>query len=290
VTLVELEQSLGAWQPLIEVLVIAVSALILRLLLGFVSRRLVRSVTKSVKTAKSKNVAEKQVAEARTLQRTRTTAAVIDNSGSWLIGVTATVMILSSLGVDIGALIAVTTVIGAAIGFGAQNAVRDYIAGIFIVIEDQYGVGDWIDLDGVSGEVEKVGLRVTQLRDSQGTLWFIRNGEVAKVGNSSQEWARALIEVGFSNQIELPRAEKLVLLAAKNLRQDDTIAKLILGDAVFAGVEQIGPDRYLVRVSIKTAPKKQWQIGNAFRAELVEVSRKTGVDILEANRPSRGLQ
>lgn len=287
-TLDELQQGLAGWQPLIEVMVIAFSAVILRLALRFVSRRLVRSVTKSVKTARSKNAAEQQVAEARTLQRTRTTAAVIDNSGSWLIGVTAVVMSLSSLGVDIGALIAVTTVVGAAIGFGAQNAVRDYIAGIFIVIEDQYGVGDWIDLDGVSGEVEKVGLRVTQLRDSQGTLWFIRNGEVAKVGNSSQEWAKALIEVGFSNQTELAVAEKLVVSAAKNLRQHELYKKLILEDATVAGVEQIGSDRFLLRVSIKTSPKKQWQVGNAFRAELMTISRKAGIDILEAIRPSRG--
>jgi small conductance mechanosensitive channel len=106
---------------------------------------------------------------------------------TWGIAITATVMILSELGVDTGALIAVTTILGAAIGFGGQALVKDVISGIFIVFEDQYGVGDKVNLDGVEGEVERVGLRVTQVRDRTGALWYVRNGEILKVGNSTQK-------------------------------------------------------------------------------------------------------
>jgi moderate conductance mechanosensitive channel len=112
---------------------------------------------------------------------------VLDNFATWAITITAVVMVLSELGVNVGALIAVSTVIGAAIGFGAQTLVKDLISGLFIVFEDQYGVGDKVQLDGVTGVVERVGLRVTEVRDENSVLWFLRNGEILKVGNFSQE-------------------------------------------------------------------------------------------------------
>ena len=224
------------------------------------------------------------------LQRTRTIASVIDRSASWAIWLTAAIMTLSELGIDIGALIAVTTVLGAAIGFGAQSAVKDLISGVFIIFEDQYGVGDWVDLDGVSGEVERIGLRTTQLRDSQGTLWFIRNGEILKVGNSSQEWAKAVIEVGFTVDTPLETAEELLRSTVQTLRDDPELGPLILSDLDFKGVEHVSTDRYLVRGSVKTLPKKQWQVGNSLRAQLVAMARRANINLTEASRPPRGIQ
>lgn len=278
------------WQPLIRILMILGSAILLRLIIRIATRRVVRGVSKSVKSAQLKSAADQKVAEARVLQRTRTIASVIDRSASWAIWVTVGVMTLSELGIDIGALIAVTTVLGAAIGFGAQSAVKDLIAGVFIIFEDQYGVGDWVDLDGVSGEVERIGLRTTQLRDSQGTLWFIRNGEILKVGNSSQEWAKAVVEVGFEANTKVAVAEDLLKKVSDSVRNDPVLGPLVIGDIEFNGVEQISGGRYLVRASIKTLPKKQWQVGNAIKAQVLEIASKSGVAITEASRPARGAQ
>jgi small conductance mechanosensitive channel len=111
--------------------------------------------------------------------------SVLANIITWTVFTLAVTMILSELGVAVGALIAGAGIIGAAIGFGAQNLVRDFLSGLFIVLEDQYGVGDRVDLGEASGVVENVGLRVTKLRDSKGTVWFVRNGEILRVGNLS---------------------------------------------------------------------------------------------------------
>lgn len=286
----EIQQLLADWQPLVRIGVIVASAVVLRLLIRLATRRVVRTVSKGVRSVLLKSAGDQRVAEARVLQRTRTIAAVIDRSASWGIGITAAVMSLAELGIDIGALIAVTTVIGAAIGFGAQSAVKDFISGVFIIFEDQYGVGDWVDLDGVSGEVERMGLRTTQLRDSQGTLWFIRNGEILRVGNSSQEWAKSLVEIGFAATTKVEAAENLLRKVADRLKADPEFSPLIIGDLEIMGVEQLTSDRYLVRVALKTLPKKQWQIGNEFRRQLLLEAQFDGVTVLDASRPPRGLQ
>lgn len=286
----DLQEFLGDWQPLVRIVLILGGAILLRLTIKVAAKRVVRTVSKSLKSAQIKSEAEKVVAEARVLQRTRTMAAVFDRSASWAIWVTAAVMLLSEMGIEIGALIAVTTVLGAAIGFGAQSAVKDLIAGVFIIFEDQYGVGDWVELDGLSGEIERIGLRTTQLRDSHGTLWFVRNGEILKVGNSSQEWAKAVVQVGFETATELKDAEQLMKGVSDKLRDDPELGPLLLGDIEFNGVEQVGSGHYLVKSSIKTLPKKQWQVSSAIRATLLAESRRSGVVITEVSGPVNGTK
>ena len=178
---------LSEWSVLISIGVILVAAIILRILLGLASKRIVKTIVSGVKRVKQDERMDAILAEQRLTQRTKTIASVLDNFATWAIAITALVMILSEFGINVGALIAVSTVLGAAIGFGAQSLVQDILSGIFIVFEDQYGVGDWVEIGDVSGEVERVGLRVTEVRDIHGTLWFVRNGEITKVGNASQE-------------------------------------------------------------------------------------------------------
>jgi small conductance mechanosensitive channel len=183
---VELTAVLSEWALLIHIVVILLVAVVAKIILSFATKRAVRTIIGGVSKVQRTDV-DTVMAEQRLAQRTKTIASVLDNFATWAITITAVVMVLSELGVNVGALIAVSTVIGAAIGFGAQTLVKDLISGLFIVFEDQYGVGDKVQLDGVTGVVERVGLRVTEVRDENSVLWFLRNGEILKVGNFSQE-------------------------------------------------------------------------------------------------------
>jgi small conductance mechanosensitive channel len=185
----EFSEVLQQWSIPINILVVLIVAVIAKAILSAATRRVVRTVIGGVSKVQRADV-DAVLAEQRLAARTKTIASVLDNFATWVITITAIVMVLSELGVNVGALIAVSTVVGAAIGFGAQTLVKDLISGLFIVFEDQYGVGDRVQLDGVTGVVERVGLRVTEVRDEDAVLWFIRNGEILKVGNFSQEKKR----------------------------------------------------------------------------------------------------
>ena len=167
-------------QPVVRIIVILAIAITLRVVLKVLANRV---VTKLRAKAEKGGVTSEQ----RLVSRSATVASISNNFATWAIAITTLVMILSELGVDTGALIAVTTILGAALGFGGQALVKDVISGIFIVFEDQYGVGDTVNLDGVVGVIEAVELRVTRVRDADGTLWYLRNGEILKVGNASQK-------------------------------------------------------------------------------------------------------
>jgi small-conductance mechanosensitive channel len=169
-----------AIQPVIRIVVILAIAITLRVVLKVLANRV---VTKLRTKAEKGGVTSEQ----RLVSRSATIASISNNFATWAIAITTLVMVLSELGVDTGALIAVTTILGAALGFGGQALVKDVISGIFIVFEDQYGVGDTVNLDGVVGVIEAVELRVTRVRDAEGTLWYLRNGEILKVGNASQK-------------------------------------------------------------------------------------------------------
>ena len=169
-----------AIQPVVRIIVILTIAITLRVVLKVLANRV---VTKLRTKAEKGGVTSEQ----RLISRSATVASISNNCATWAIAITTLVMILSELGVDTGALIAVTTILGAALGFGGQALVKDVISGIFIVFEDQYGVGDTVNLDGVVGVIEAVELRVTRVRDADGTLWYLRNGEILKVGNASQK-------------------------------------------------------------------------------------------------------
>lgn len=168
------------WSTLIRIFLIIFSAVILRALLLSSVKRVVKGIS-SGKSLSSSITPERMILRAKTL------GSVLSNFITWSISVIAVTMLLSELGVAVGALIAGAGILGAALGFGAQNIVRDLLSGLFIVFEDQYGIGDSVDLGEASGVVESVGLRITQLRDAKGTLWYVRNGEILRVGNMSHK-------------------------------------------------------------------------------------------------------
>ncbi len=175
------------WSTLIRIALIIIGSIVLRAILLVSVKRIVRGITAGAKKNGNGKTLAASLNPARLVLRARTLGSVLSNFITWSIYIIAATMLLSELGVAVGALIAGAGILGAALGFGAQNIVRDLLSGLFIVFEDQYGIGDKVDLGEASGVVESVGLRITQVRDTKGTLWYVRNGEILRVGNLSHK-------------------------------------------------------------------------------------------------------
>ncbi len=247
------------WGPLLRISLSIVAALVLRALLAFAIRRVVKSITKSVRRIDDLAKQESPLAQARLLQRTETIASVLGNLATWGLTFTVISVILSEAGVSPGAIVAGAGILGAGLGFGAQSLVRDLISGLFIVFEDQYGVGDSVDLGQAEGVVESVGLRVTQVRDLEGTLWFVRNGEIMRVGNQSQGWARAVIDVALEYQTDVAHAQEVLAKAAKS------IDGKALGEPEIWGINALSGDQVVLRLVQKTKPEDKDSVARALR-------------------------
>ncbi|MFC6153549.1 mechanosensitive ion channel family protein [Nocardioides yefusunii] len=205
----------------------------------------------------------------RRAQRARTIGSLLKSVISGVIGAVAFTMILSEMGFNIAPIIASAGIVGVAIGFGAQTLVKDFLSGIFMIFEDQYGVGDVIRVNDIQGTVEAVTLRVTRLRDGNGTVWYIRNGEVTKVGNMSQNWARAVLDVTVSHEADLFHVRETLLdLATALWRDDEDFEGRIIEQPVVPGVESISAEGIVVRLSVKTAPMEQWAVARALRERI----------------------
>ena len=148
--------------------------------------------------------------EERNKARTETLTSVLSSGANLVIWTVAVLMILGELGINLGPLIAGAGIVGVAVGFGAQSVVKDFLSGMFMLVEDQYGVGDSIDVGLVSGTVERVTLRTTILRDGDGSIWYIPNGEIARVGNRSQVWGRALLDIDVAYDTDLRKAQQVL--------------------------------------------------------------------------------
>lgn len=178
------------------------------------------------------------------------------------------VMVLARVGFDIAPILASAGVVGVAVGFGAQNLVKDFLAGVAMILEDQYGVGDIVDLGEAVGTVEAVSLRVTRLRDVNGTVWYVRNGEVLRVGNLSQHWARTVLDITVGYESDLDQVETILIEEGRALHLDDQFRTDILEEPEVWGVERFDKDGAVVRLVIKTAPSKQWTVARALRQRI----------------------
>jgi len=247
------------WGPVLRIVLAIFAALVLRAVLQFSIRRLVKGVALSVK--KIEGHEHSPVAQARLMQRTRTIASVLGNLATWGLMFTVISVVLSEAGVSPGAIFAGAGILGAGLGFGAQSLVRDLISGLFIVFEDQYGVGDSVDLGQAIGVVESVGLRVTQVRDIEGTLWFVRNGEIGRVGNQSQGWARVVIDVALEYNTNIEKAQDALTRAAKAL----TNKKALIGTAEVWGINALSGEQVVVRLVQKTKPEDKDDLARELR-------------------------
>jgi small conductance mechanosensitive channel len=166
-----------------------------------------------------------------------------------------------------------------ALGFGAQNLVKDFLSGVMMLLEDQYGVGDVIDMGEAAGVVEAVGLRITRLRSVDGTVWYVRNGEVIRVGNSSQDWARAVIDISVSYQAEPARVRELLAQVSHELAEDLEWERLILEEPEVWGVENLAADSVVVRLVVKTKPLEQWRVARELRERIKVRLDAEGIEI-----------
>lgn len=213
----------------------------------------------------------------RAERRIEALASVLGSVATFAIWAIAGFMILGELGIELAPLLAGAGIVGVALGFGSQTLVRDFLSGIFVLIEDQYGVGDIVDLDGqTSGVVESVSLRTTRVRAVDGTLWHVPNGEVRRVGNMSQHWSRALIDVQVAHDSDLGQARTVITETAHELWHADPA---ILEEPEVWGVEALGPHGVTIRLVVKTTPSQQWRIARELRERLKGALDAAGIEI-----------
>lgn len=215
----------------------------------------------------------------RTVQRAETIGALLASAASFAVWGIAVLTILGEIGVDLGPLVAGAGIVGIAVGFGAQNLVRDFLSGIFMLLEDQYGVGDVIDAGPASGTVEGVSLRTTRLRDVEGNVWHIPNGFIDRVANKSQEWSRALVDVEVSYGTATDHATGVIKEVADATWRDTTWSSEIIDEPEVWGVETLGADGVTIRLAVKTKPLSQWKVGRELRARIKAAFDAEGIEI-----------
>ena len=204
----------------------------------------------------------------RTEQRTRTVGSLLRYVATISIYTVAALMALSELGIDIAPLIASAGIAGVALGFGAQSLVKDFISGTFMILEDQYGVGDVVDLGEASGTVERVTLRVTTVRGTDGTVWYVPNGQVTRVGNQSQRWSRTVLDVEVAYDTDIDRASEVIKRVADQFWKEQVAGATVIEEPELWGVQNVSPIAVVLRLAVKTRPGEQWAAGRALRARL----------------------
>jgi small-conductance mechanosensitive channel len=215
----------------------------------------------------------------RSEQRARTIGSLLRYVVTITISAVAFLMVLAELGVSIAPLIAGAGIAGVALGFGAQSLVKDFLSGTFMLLEDQYGVGDVIDLGEATGTVERVTLRVTILRDINGTVWYVPNGEILRVGNKSQLWSRIVLDVEVAYDTDIAQASAVIKRVADEEWKAETPGALIIEEPEMWGVQEFAQSAIVLRLAVKTRPGEQWAAGRALRARLKTAFDEAGIEI-----------
>lgn len=274
---------ISAWETPLWILGIIIVAIIvnwlLRILLNKTVMQIVRGVKKSQNVDTTSEITAAPYIHERAVQRTRTLGSVGRAFITWSVVAIAVIAILERLGVNLGAVLTSAGIVAAGLAFGAQNIVKDVLNGIFMVFEDQLGVGDIVTVGEIVGTVENVGIRVTQVRTMNGTLWFIRNGEILTLGNWSQGWGRALIDLTIDADQDLDRVSDVALDAAKALLTSARYARKVTGEPEVWGLESVFGDRATLRLAIRTRPEAQWEVQRGLRAELLQRFVEAGVKL-----------
>lgn len=213
----------------------------------------------------------------RAEQRIEALTGVLRSLVTFVVWLTAGLMILGEVGINLAPLLAGAGVVGVALGFGSQSLVRDFLSGFFILVEDQFGVGDIIDVEGrASGVVEGVSLRTTRLRSVDGVLWHVPNGEIRVIGNMSQHWSRSLLDIEVAYETDIDEAKTVVKQVADRLWREDPA---VLEEPEMWGVEQLGASGIVLRLVVKTTPKEQWRVARRLREQIKRAFDEEGIEI-----------
>jgi small conductance mechanosensitive channel len=280
----------------LQVIIIVVAALIVQIVLVRVIHKIVKRTSDRARierleqTRKYTRTAElsEMLMTQRTEQRAAAIGTLLTSSVSLIVWTVAVLMALEALGVNVAPLLASAGVVGVALGFGAQTMVKDYLSGIFLIIEDQFGVGDVVDLGPVIGTVEEVALRYTRLRDLSGVVWYVRNGEILRVANRSQGWTLASVDIPVAYDENLDRVRDLIESVAIDMDEDPTYDDMLLGKPTFAGVESMSGEAMVVRVTAKAVPEKQIILARTIRERIKLAFDRAGIVMPMMMRPMPG--
>ncbi|MFP5073226.1 mechanosensitive ion channel family protein [Pseudonocardia nantongensis] len=293
------ENSSAFISGLINILLILVLVLVLR---GVVGRLIAHGVKRMVTSHQRINQAKGRArphsvvvqksesgdAQARQEQRAKTIGSVLRSIASAIIFGVGFIMMLGEVGINLGPILASAGVLGLAVAFGAQNLVQDFMSGIFMMIEDQYGVGDVIDVGDAVGTVEDVTLRITKIRDLDGGLWHVRNGNIMRVCNMNQDWANAVVEIPLDYSVDVSHAETVIRASIAEFAANPEYKAKILEQPDLSGVVGIGNGSVTVRIIVKTKPGEQWSLGRALRAHLKGSFDAAGITVAYPLLPANG--
>jgi small-conductance mechanosensitive channel len=244
-------------------------ALLIAVLLRIAAHRLIGKITtRASENATGRADLTGSRSSKRRNPRANALGSVLSNAASVIIFGIAIVIILGDMGLNLAPILASAGVLGVAIGFGAQNLVQDFLAGIFMLLEDQYGVGDVIAVGKVTGTVEAVSLRITRIRDVNGVLWHIRNGTISQAGNESQGWARAIVDFPVTYDRDIPRVRRLMTATAADMWREPDWHGVILEEPEVWGVQELSTDEIVVRLAARTAPQRQWEVARELRERM----------------------
>jgi len=243
------------------------------------TRVLPEKLTRGRRKEHEKPVAASTQGASRRVQRAKGLGSLLKSLTTGLIFGVAAVMIVAECGVNIVPIITSAGVVGIAIAFGAQSLVKDLMSGVAMMLEDQYGVGDVVDLGEATGTVEAVGLRITRVRDVNGTVWYVRNGEVVRVGNMSQNWARTVLDVPVRDTEDISRVQQVLSDVAVALWKDEGFAQDILEEPEVWGVQSLYPGAIVIRVALKTAPMEQWEVAREMRKRIKDRFDREGIEM-----------
>ncbi|HET8616071.1 MAG TPA: mechanosensitive ion channel family protein [Actinomycetales bacterium] len=279
-------ERLGHWLVTsgVRIVVIVVVAVVVRWLLVRAVNRLVRrTVNANLSDRIVENRATRVLASAtgalseRRRQRTETLGSVIRSLVTFVVFGVALLMVLGEFHVNLAPLLASAGVAGVALGFGAQSLVKDFLSGVFMLLEDQYGVGDLVDTGEAVGTVEQVTLRITKLRDPSGVAWYVRNGEITRIANKSQGWSTAIVDLPVAYTESVDRVMDLIRDMLDALYDDPEWSDVMLEKPTVAGVEQITGTTITIRVVAKTGPNQQWGLQRAIRERAKDAFDRAGV-------------
>ena len=273
---------------IVNVVVIIIVAFLLRWILLRVIRRVVSQVVSGVKKKHNvddtRELAASPLAAVRVVQRTRSLGSVFGNAVTGAIVVVAVLMIFAVVVPNAtGAFALITAAVGAGLGFGAQNIVKDVLNGIFMVGEDQLGIGDVVDLGPATGVVEDVGIRITRVRDVNGTLWFVRNGEILRLGNMSHGWARVIIDLAVPYDSDVDLIQDKILAVAVELAESPKWRYRVIEKPALWGIESISAEAVVVRLVVKTRSSAKDDVARELRLRLKRALDEMGVRLPALN-------